>query len=349
MRLVQGLILILILNEAALAASRFTSSYPCSDSGKTCVSSGTRQVDGENVTKDCWEWSYTKTCNYPSKDDCRRYEHCYVVGDRNCLLRDSLGNCVNQQREFACKSWEPVSFDRETVRTGTVAKEGAEQLLCKGVPCIDGNCIDKSYLTDDDMMDSVSKLYAISQAKGATDPNFRLFAGFSQSCSKKATSYTNCCATSLGGWGSNFGAKCTADERDLLAKRQKNLCVYVGKQNKQTMGITTVVKHHYCCFGSLLNKIVQVEGRKQLGIGFGSPNNPDCRGLTLDEIMRLDFNKMDFSEFYAELLKRMKLPKACDISARVNSSLPTLNNYDGNPNNKRNNLSGWNKRAVDEK
>jgi hypothetical protein len=334
--------------------NRFTSSYSCSDAVKTCVSSGTRIVDGFSVTKDCWEWTYYKTCNYPSRDDCKNFSHCYAVADLPCLLRDNYGNCVNLQKEFSCKSWEPVTIDKETVRTGLVEKEGKDRLVCKGVPCIDGNCVDKSYLTDGDMMDSVSKLYAVSQMKGALDLNFKLFAGFAQSCSKKATSYTNCCSTSLKGWGKNLGAKCTKDEIDLVDKRQKNLCVYVVKENKQTMGITTVVKHHYCCFGSLLNKVIQVEGRKQLFPGksiselFKNGNKADCRGLTLAEIMQLDFDKMDFSEFFTDILKRMKIPKIGDISSRVNSSLPNVRKYDGNQNNKKNNMTGWNADVKDD-
>lgn len=351
-KFISSTIVIIVLATQSIghagAGNRFTSSYSCSDAVKTCVSSGTRIVDGFSVTKDCWEWSYYKTCNYPSKDNCKNYSHCYAVADLPCLLRDNYGNCVNLQKEFSCKSWEPVTIDKEMVRIGLVEKEGKERLVCKGVPCIDGNCVDKSYLTDGDMMDSVSKLYAVSQMKGALDLNFKLFAGFGQSCSKKATSYTNCCSTSLKGWGKNLGAKCTKDEIDLVDKRQKNLCVYVGKQNKQTMGITTVVKHHYCCFGSLLNKVIQVEGRKQLGINFGSGGRTDCRGLTLAEIMQLDFDKMDFSEFFQDILKRMKIPKVGDISSRVNSSLPNVRKYDGNPNNKKNNMTGWNADVKDD-
>ena len=337
-----------IVTIAQGSGARFISSYLCNNAVKTCTSSGTRIVDGFSVTKDCWEWSYYKTCNYPSRDDCRNFSHCYAVADLPCLLRDNYGNCVNLQKEFSCKSWEPVTVDKEIVRTGLVEKEGKDRLVCKGVPCIDGNCVDKSYLTDGDMMDSVSKLYAVSQMKDALDLNFKLFAGFAQSCSKKATSYTNCCSTSLKGWGKNLGAKCTKDEIDLVDKRQKNLCVYVGKQNKQTMGITTIVKHHYCCFGSLLNKVIQVEGRKQLGINFGSGGSTNCRGLTLAEIMQLDFDKMDFSEFFQDILKRMKIPKIGDISSRVNSSLPNVRKYDGNPNNKKNNMTGWNADVKDD-
>ena len=339
--------LILLVSMAGKAA-RFTSNYPCSDNAKTCVSQGVRVVDGFSVHRDCWEYSYGKACNYPSKNNCRNFAHCYIVAELPCLLRDSYGNCVNLAKEFSCKSWEPVTLNKESVRMGLVAKAGKEKLVCKGLPCIDGNCVNKSYIVDGDMMDSVAKLYAVSQMKEAKDVNFQLFAGFTQSCSKKATSYTNCCSVSLKGWGKNLGAECTKNEIDLVDRRQKNLCFFVGKENKQKMGINVIVKHHYCCFGSLLNKVIQVEGRKQLGISFGSGKNTDCRGLTLAEIMRLDFNKMDFSEFFAELLKRMKVPKLGDIASRVNSSLPNMRNYDGNPANQHNNKAGWNKDLADD-
>lgn len=253
------IILVTQIISHAEAGNRFTSSYSCSDTGRVCVSGGgTRKIDGFDVYRDCWEWSYYKTCNYPSKNDCKNFSHCYAVADLPCKLSDNYGNCVNLQKEFSCKLWEPVTIDKETVREGLVKTEGKERLVCKGLPCIDGNCIDKSYLTDGDMMDSVSKLYAVSLMRGALDLNFQLFSGFSQHCSKKATSYTNCCSTSLKGWGNNLGARCTKDEIDLVDKRRKNLCVYVGKENIKTMGVTTVVKHHYCCFGSLLNKVIQV-------------------------------------------------------------------------------------------
>ena len=48
-------------------------------------------------------------------------------------------------------------------------------------------------------------------------------------------------------------------------------------------------------------RIIQVEGRKQLGIAWGDKKNPDCRALTLEEIQRIDFSKIDFSELFNEL------------------------------------------------
>lgn len=156
-----GLIMIIIATfvDTAFAGTRFNSSYSCSDASRVCVSSGIREVDGFEVHRDCWDWAYVKTCNYPSKNDCRLYAHCYAVGDKGCLLKDSLGNCVNRQREFSCKSWDIVNLENQTSRMGFEEKPGKDGLVCKGIPCIDGNCVDKSYETNGKMMDSLSKLY----------------------------------------------------------------------------------------------------------------------------------------------------------------------------------------------
>ncbi len=319
--IIAGFMITLLCNQAI--AGRFTSKYPCRDAVKTCVSSGEKVVDGFKIHKDCWEWSYTKTCDYPSKDDCGPYNKCYLVGYRDCLLKDDYGNCVNQIKEFSCKRWEASYVNKNKIRYGKEDKEGPEQLICKGLPCIDGNCVDKSFASNNEMMDSVSRLYAVSEMKGAGDPNFKLFAGYVAQCSKKAVGYSNCCSLTnkSNNWGHDLGARCTNDEKKLMEERKKNLCIYVGKENKQTMGVTTVVKHKWCCFGNMLNKVLQVEARKQLGMNFGSGGSPNCRGLTLDELLKLDFDKMDFSEFEAEIMKKMKIPRDNDLQERVRSGM----------------------------
>jgi hypothetical protein len=67
-------------------------------------------------------------------------------------------------------------------------------------------------------------------------------------------------------------------------------------------------KRSFCCFGSKLVKNIQVQARKQLGLGFGDVKSPECRGLTAEEIARVDFSKLDLSEIYEELIARYKAP-----------------------------------------
>ena len=132
-----------------------------------------------------------------------------------------------------------------------------------------------------------------------------------------------------------------------MEQRQKNLCVYVGKESKKTAGVTTVIKHHFCCFSNILEKIIQVQGRAQLGISFGSGGSPDCRGLTLEELERIDFSLIDFSEFAQEVQKRMVLPKGGDVEERILSSLPNINRFDEDrPAREENKLAGVNQSLM---
>jgi conjugal transfer mating pair stabilization protein TraN len=337
----------------ANAGSRFVETSPCSNAVKTCVGgSGTRTIEGFQVSLDCWEWGYVKTCNYPSKNDCRLYERCYAVGDLGCLLQDSLGYCVNLQREFSCKSWDVVNKDNQVARMGFEEKPGKDGLICKGIPCIDGNCVDKGYETNGEMMDSLSKLYATSNMNPDKDGNFNLFQGIGQHCAKKPVGYSNCCQIDGKGWGKNLGAKCTKDEQTLIDMRSKKLCVYVGKQSTKKMNVTTAIKHRFCCFGNLLDKVIQIGGRKQLGRSFGSGTKPDCGGLSLEEILRIDWNQVDFAEFIDDLKIKFagsyKTPNAGELASTVEVSMDSIRKYDDDPSNQANNMSGWNGNVRDD-
>ena len=106
--------------------------------------------------------------------------------------------------------------------------------------------------------------------------------------------------------------------------------MYVGKSSSKSAGVTTETKHHFCCFANLIEKTVQVQAREQLGISFGSGGSPNCRGLTLEELNRVDFSKMDFSEVAAEVHKKMVMPDIADIEARVKGSFSGTNKFDDN-------------------
>jgi conjugal transfer mating pair stabilization protein TraN len=219
--------------------------------------------------------------------------------------------------EFSCKRKVQTPHESENVREGLKEKEGINGLICKGVPCMDGNCFDKSYEMDEDMAQSVSYLGAMSQGKNDNGA-FEIFEGQNRQCHKKPVGYMNCCAVGKS-WGTILGAKCSKDENILRQQREKNLCVYVGKTSKKTVGLTTLIKHHFCCFNNLLEKTIQIQNKKQLGLNFGSGGNPNCRGLTFEEIRKIDWNKIDFSEFADEIKKKLVMPDIGDVQGRVES------------------------------
>ena len=318
----------------------------CQDTGKRCVESGMKEMDGIRESRPCWQYGYVKSCNFPSKNDCRIYEHCYALGDKQCLVRDYANTCVNMKKEFSCKSWEPVDIKDETARVGLEAKDGPEGLVCKGVPCIDGNCVDKSYETNGEMMDSISRLHAAKFMKPDADGKFDLFKPNNMHCSKKPAGYTQCCRIKKEGWGTHLGAGCTKDEQILAEQRGKKLCVFATK-------ITTaktpfhISKHYYCCFNNMLDKVIQVQGRKQLGRRFvKSDGTADCGGFSLEEIQKIDFNKIDFTEFIKDFQKKFigstKASNTGDIAQRIQqTSSKEIRKGNDDTSDKDNNMSGW--------
>ncbi|WP_257828203.1 conjugal transfer protein TraN [Burkholderia glumae] len=86
---------------------------------------------------------------------------------------------------------------------------------------------------------------------------------------------------------------CTSDEQVLSLKRGQNLCVqYKQWCSTKVLGVCVEEKKGYCCFNSLIAKIVNQQGKAQLGIQFAG-----CGGLTADQLQQIDFSKIDFSEF----------------------------------------------------
>lgn len=89
---------------------------------------------------------------------------------------------------------------------------------------------------------------------------------------------------------------CTQDEMDLARARQENLCVNVGSYcSKKIMVLGKQVgcletTDSFCCYNGQLGKAVAVGSHEQLGLSWGSPKSPNCKGLTVEQLTSLDFN-----------------------------------------------------------
>ncbi len=76
-------------------------------------------------------------------------------------------------------------------------------------------------------------------------------------------------------------------------------------------------KKTYCVFDSKLARIVQEQGRPQIGMTFGSAENPDCGAITPEQMAKMDFSNIDFSDFYTDLHNTMTLPDSGQIQQRI--------------------------------
>ena len=128
------------------------------------------------------------------------------------------------------------------------------------------------------------------------------FAGQRRACHIKLFGLANCCKNSglLVGLGN-----CSASERELAEERNAGNTHYLGKYcSKRTFfGVCIRRSRAWCVFGSKLGRILQQQGRSQLGIGWSS-----CRGLTVAEIEGIDFARLDLSEFTQDLMDGSREP-----------------------------------------
>lgn len=142
--------------------------------------------------------------------------------------------------------------------------------------------------------------------------------------------YDNCCSND--GWGQKIGlAGCNEEENTLWQDKGKDWCVYVGEYcSNKTLGICDENKQSYCCFDSVLAKIIQEQGRAQLGISFGTPDSANCSGLTPDQLQQIDFSKIDFSEFYSTLETELDIPDSAAVQQELQRDMQEMF-QSGNP------------------
>ena len=130
----------------------------------------------------------------------------------------------------------------------------------------------------------------------------RFFAGERRTCHIKLFGLANCCRNSglLVGLGD-----CSASEIELAEERNAGNTYYLGKycSRKTVFGLCIRYSRAWCVFGSKLGRILQQQGRAQLGIGWGS-----CRGLTVGEVESIDFERLDLSEFTQDLMDGSREP-----------------------------------------
>jgi conjugal transfer mating pair stabilization protein TraN len=95
-------------------------------------------------------------------------------------------------------------------------------------------------------------------------------------------------------------SKCSEAEQMLAMHRGANLSVFIKEScSKKAFGSCVQYVDEFCSFNSILAKIVNIQGKTQLGLPLEG-----CAGLTVDQISAIDFTKVDFSEFTDEMTQQ---------------------------------------------
>lgn len=251
---------------------------------------------------DSWGDTITYACRLNCKDTCKmlKARGCSREPDPECLQRSSEGTCIRWRWKFVCKD-----------RIG--AKK--HKFSGKNAFCLGGDCIDSSYESDKDMVQALGHLSILEAARKdmkANGENIDIFKGNAKGCVKHCLGISDCCSCGGKGWAVDLGLKgCSAEEKELADLRAENRCVLVGTYCVERESLTKTCirkKTVFCCFGSKFAKLLQEQGKPQLGQNFGSPESPNCRGFTAKELGQIDFSKLDLSEIVDDVMDNFKKP-----------------------------------------
>ena len=106
----------------------------------------------------------------------------------------------------------------------------------------------------------------------------------------------------------NSATACNEEDMETSIKLGFRLCHQVGERSGGSyLGLGTKKRAVWCCFGSILARLVHEQGRPQIGRGWGSPDNPDCGGFAHGEFSALDFTQMNLQEYMQYVQEKVQL------------------------------------------
>lgn len=104
-----------------------------------------------------------------------------------------------------------------------------------------------------------------------------------------------------------FGSGCDQGDIQTGMQSKAKQCHYLGDYcQTKWFGSCVQKAKGFCCFNSVMARIIHEQGRPQLTSfgasgGWGTPESPECRGFTPAEFEALDFARIDLSEYYQEI------------------------------------------------
>lgn len=165
----------------------------CTLANHVCVQpGGTRNINGLDVYKDCWEWKDDYVCASETlKNDCDEIRNNPACVEQSSTCIDTLpaGQCGLNERKFSCK-----------------IKEGAQEevITCDNGICYNGRCASRSTNPDSDFFSVIAAMEAGRQIGQYFDTETgQLFKGTGDDCTIKLGGLVNCCRAKGGGGTSN--------------------------------------------------------------------------------------------------------------------------------------------------
>ena len=305
------------LNE--VACYPYSGDAACAETGKVCLQHAADVPEIMSALglapEACLRTKVSYACDSVTKSgsDCDLPASC-TLKEQNCIDPDYNGTSP-------CRTFDYVYACRASVVTGDV---GA---VCDASWVNGTAVITASDDPDNDLPQALSAINAMTEASGSygRSADLRIFTGKTLKCGKSIGGLSNCCKDS--GLLLDISlTSCNTDEKELAAQQKKKACHYVGTycSNKSLFGCL-MKKMTYCCYGSVLARIVEEAGHSQLGKSWGDAKTPQCSGFSVEEFQMIDLTNVDFSDFYADKLGTLAQNDPNSTVAAIAASIETMN------------------------
>ncbi|GMQ49662.1 conjugal transfer protein TraN [Vibrio sp. 10N] len=109
---------------------------------------------------------------------------------------------------------------------------------------------------------------------------------------------------------------CEDEELDLAMKRDLLSTHYIGSYCKTEVLFACIEKRNvHCAFDSPLSRIMmeQIYKQPQMGLDWGTPESPNCRGIGIAELDKVDWDQVNLDEWIGILIKTDNYTDMVDI------------------------------------
>ena len=189
---------------------------------------------------------------------------------------------------------------------GADLEDAASGGTCGGVTsCVGAGCESVNTPANTGFVNAATQLNLVMEMGGEEfdRSRMRIFSGEREYCTIRLLGAQNCC-TDSGVLVESGLFGCSAHEIELAEARAAGVTHYLGEYcAKRVLGICRRRDRAWCVFTSQLGRILHEQARPQLGMGWG-----DCDGFTVSQIERIDFDRVDLSEFTSTLLDSNEEP-----------------------------------------
>ena len=295
------------------ALTPWINSNICTQTKNVCTEGKSTKIIGNvPVTEDCWEREQDYFCG--AKDD----GSCDALKAKGC---SELSSTCADKGATQCLHFNEVWQCPQKTCTGHGVQCGANFY------CMDGKCNppDPSQMNKKDFNKAIAGMAVVNGAAEEVkkeQQNIAIFTGQGLQCRKDVVGFSNCCNAT--GWGKDIKLGHCSDQEKKLGKAREDQRAYgLGtKCVQKALGICIQHAEVFCVFDSRIAADVQIQGRLgQLGIDMGSAEHSNCRGISVDEIKKMDFSKMDLSNIYGDIDSKLNFPDSGKTQGDINKRI----------------------------